>query len=71
MAGAIERIEHRLRLQRYVEMGQSLGTRSLKLVTDRETTTTSRGGFPCGLVLNVNSAWTAPPSRLVGGVLTR
>jgi hypothetical protein len=36
MAGAIERIEQRLRLQRYAEMGQSLGTRSLMLATDRE-----------------------------------
>ena len=36
MAGAIERIEQRLRMQRYAEMGQSLGTRSLMLATDRE-----------------------------------
>ena len=36
MAGAVERIEQRLRMQRYAEMGQSLGTRSLMLATDRE-----------------------------------
>lgn len=36
MAGAVERIEHRLRMQRYAEMTQIVGGRSLMLATEVE-----------------------------------